>query len=57
MVYYKGFTIYSLGLKRYKVQCGKSLGVIDTYSGGLAEVLKTIDEVDEWLTGVFHVNE
>lgn len=51
MVYYKGFTIYSLGLKRYKVQCGKSLGVIDTYAGGLAEVLKTIDEVDEWLTG------
>lgn len=53
MVRYKGFTIYSLGLNRYKIQVGRrSVAITDTFDGGLAEILALIDEIDKDLKGV-----
>lgn len=44
MVYYKGFTIYYLGLNRYKIRSGKgSIALTDTFEDGLKEVIELID--------------
>lgn len=52
MIYYKGFTIYYLRLKRYKITVGRrSVAITDTYDGGLDEVIKLIDEIDNYLKG------
>ena len=53
MIRYKGFTIYSLGLNRYKIQVGRrSVAITDTFDGGIAEILTLIDEIDNDLKGV-----
>lgn len=53
MIRYKGFTIYSLGLNRYKIQVGRrSVAITDTFGGGLAEIIELIDEIDKDLKGV-----
>lgn len=55
MVYYKGFTIYYLGLNRYKITVRRwSIAYTDTFAGGLKEVLevlKVIDAIDNDLKG------
>lgn len=52
MVYYKGFTIYYLGLSRYKITVGRrSVAITDTYAGGLKEVMEVIDAIDNDLKG------
>ncbi len=53
MIRYKGFTIYSLGLNRYKIKSGwLSMSYIDTFDGGIAEVLAFIDKINNYLKGV-----
>lgn len=52
MVYYKGFTIYYLGLNRYKITVGRrSVAYTDTFAGGLKEVMEVIDAIDNDLKG------
>ena len=44
MVYYKRFTIYYLGLNRYKIRSSKgSITLTDTFEDGLKEVIEFID--------------
>lgn len=52
MVYYKGFTIYYLGLNRYKITVGRrAVAITDTYASGLKEVIELINAIDDDLKG------